>query len=57
MMSIDLSKPGSPHPQAPLKTPKRATPCAGLFGWRKEDAGASRDGADQKASDRNHPAG
>lgn len=57
MMSIDLSKPYSPHLQAPLKAPKRATPCAGLFGWRKEDVSAARDGEDKRAPDRDHPAG
>ena len=35
MMSIDLPDQPPTLPRAPQKPPRRPTPCAGLFGWRK----------------------
>lgn len=35
MMSIDLPDQAPPLSRAPQNLPRRPTPCAGLFGWRK----------------------
>lgn len=56
-MSIDLSKQAPLPPAASAKAPKRPTPCAGLFGWRKLDDPA-HDAADTaKVAGRDFPAG
>jgi len=37
MISIDLPDQARPLPLAKQKPAKRPTPCAGLFGWRKDE--------------------
>lgn len=49
MMNIDLPDQALPFSRAPQKLPRRPTPCAGLFGWRKdaEDKPDKRPGRDR----------
>ncbi|MBN8845030.1 MAG: hypothetical protein J0H88_17480 [Sphingomonadales bacterium] len=57
MMNTDLSKQPPLLPPVPAKASKRPTPCAGLFGWRK-DAPAAPCGSDPAhAIERDHPLG
>ncbi len=53
MMSIDHGNQlRSPRRQAP-RTPRPATPCAGLFGWRKDEP---RRGKECEEAERDYPA-
>lgn len=54
MMSIDLSD-LTPLPRGKTKAaPRRPIPCAGLFGWRKEQAPPGAEDRTEKPSDRNY---
>lgn len=50
MMSIDLPDQAPLFPRAAQKPTKRPTPCAGLFGWRKDE-----DDKSGKRPNRDHP--
>lgn len=56
MMSIDLSKQSPLPPPVPAKAPRRPTPCAGLFGWRKGDPANPCEANGDKAPGRDYPA-
>ncbi|PAL25390.1 hypothetical protein CD928_02600 [Sphingopyxis sp. GW247-27LB] len=54
MMSIDYSDQLRPPRRTAPKNPRRATPCAGLFGWRKDEQRRDRD---DETPHRDYPAG
>ncbi|WP_156416909.1 hypothetical protein [Sphingopyxis sp. H050] len=54
MMSIDLPNQPSPSPGA-RKLAKRAAPCAGLFGWRKDGAPARVDNKPTQPGGKDNP--
>jgi hypothetical protein len=44
MMSIDYNEQLRPPRRSAPKSPQRATPCAGLFGWRKDEQRRDKEG-------------
>lgn len=55
MMSIDLSDQTPLPPRLRGKSPRRAAPCAGLFGWRKDTPEARSASRDRHAPWRDGP--
>jgi hypothetical protein len=53
MMSIDYNDQLHPARPSGPKSPQRATPCAGLFGWRKDEQRRDKAG---EAPRRDYPA-